>query len=100
MAWDTNPRAPVFFSTSDRRASRPKFAATARSPYKLSSGLASQRHCAPPHLVFLPADHQQAPIPHSPQFSSRTLKPSLTAASASQASSRPLIPQLSILRYP
>jgi hypothetical protein len=33
--------APAFFLTSDRRVSRPKFAATARSAYKLSPPLAA-----------------------------------------------------------
>jgi hypothetical protein len=36
-AWDANSRAPVIFSTSDHRASSPKFAATARGLYKLTA---------------------------------------------------------------
>ena len=43
-AWDTNSRAPVFFSPSGRRASFSKFPATVDALYKLMARAAALPH--------------------------------------------------------
>ena len=68
----TSSLAPVAFFLSGRHRAIFNSSATDEAAYKLSSWLASQYHCAPPHQVLLLVNSLRALILHSPQFSSST----------------------------
>jgi hypothetical protein len=83
MAWDTNSRAPVFFSPSGRRASFSKFPATVDALYKFMARAAA-----------LPHRETRAPTPtlnHSPQLPNFQFPPNRLSAAVNHPSPRPAL---------
>jgi hypothetical protein len=89
-------RASILLHLRPPRVSS-KFAATARSPYKLSPWLAPQGHQLPSHQELLAIDHQCARIPCFPQNCFRHRRTKLTTASPFQVSSSLTLLRLSTL---